>query len=135
MTGTITVERVRDWLTPYRVTVEPDGPGNGSTAQFMAGAKAQTYALHKAEETGFTLVYKVDGPANSLAGSTNGDSCKPLAVTVEEFCARITRICAKCRQAKPLNTFGREFHKNRTTGRVVFHGYTKRCVECEPVED
>ena len=132
MTGTITVTRTRDWLTPFEVEVRADGQ-KGSTARFAAASKAQAYALAHADESGFTLVYRTN-PLDVSGVPTNSGNLETSSgrrVSVEEFQARYQRICAKCRQAKPLNQYRGLTHQNRTDGRLVFHGYADRCGECE----
>lgn len=133
MTGTVTVTKTRDWLTPFEVEVQPDD-GQPATAKFMAASKAQEYALAQADQNGLTLVYRPEPDQESLDVSRfpmNKGDRKTSRVTTEEFQARYTRICAKCKQAKPLNTYRGITHRNKTTGREVFHEYAARCGECE----
>lgn len=132
MTGTVTVTKTSDWLTPFEVEVRSDG-GKGATARFMAAAKAQTYAVAQADLTGFTLVYR-DECLDAMRVPTNGghrNKSRQNGITPAEFCARYTRLCRKCGGMKPLDQFRGLTHRNATTGREVFHGYAVRCQGCE----
>ena len=40
------------------------------------------------------------------------------------------RICAGCRERKPLDAFDGHYHRNKTYGAEVFHGWHDRCRDC-----
>lgn len=132
MTGTVTVTKTRDWLTPFEVTVEIEGR-EPSTSTFMAASRAQIYAVGIADAEGLELVYNT-GDLDVMQSPTNSGNRKTsrAKVTPEEFQARHKRLCrGRCRACKPLSEFRQIFHRNRTTGREVFHGYADKCLECE----
>lgn len=119
MSGKATVTKVHDWLTPFEVEVAIDGRPP-SSVRFAAPGKAQTYALAMAEKHELDLVYNVD------------QQFERITVTPAMFAARVNKICAKCREAKPLAEFRGLVGVNRGGLRgEVPNGWADRCEGCE----
>lgn len=141
MSGTITVVKTDDWLTPFEVHIDPrPGEGQPTVSRFSAAANAQENALGHADRLGYRLVYTVDqepeqhlDPFDLMDDPMNmghPKTSKRREISQREFQERYTRICSKCKQAKPLSQFGEKYHRNRTTRREVFHGWTNKCLAC-----
>ena len=132
MNGTVTATMTRDWLTPFEVTVAIAGR-EPSVSRHVSAAQAQRYMVDTAAEHDLELVYALDVsrvPLNSGNSETQRGG-EPRRITVEEFQQRVTKICGKCRQAKPLATYEPVYHRNRGNGRTVHHGWADRCGDCE----
>lgn len=124
MSGTITATLTGDWREPYAVRVVSDLTGPEAATRHRTQRDAQVEMLRLREEhPGFTLVYNVCAPEASA-------STEPRPLTVEEFLARVPRICEKCRTSRPLNQFRQIFRKD-TRGRSVMHGWAEDCLTCE----
>lgn len=122
MSGTVTVRRVRDWLTPYRVEVAIDGR-KPTEPVFQSAERAQVYALGIAEEHDLTLAYVMEDDSDR----------GPIKVTPDMFAQRVQKICSKCREGMPLARFRSLYRHNATDGQRVHNGWAERCVGCEEV--
>lgn len=126
MSGTITVSRTGDWLTPYAVTVDIDGR-QPSESRFSAQARTKAYAEAMAFEHGLEITWDVD--VSPLP--TNSGNRKTSKERQAEFPHRHKKPCAKCRVSKPLAEFRVETRQNATRRDTAHMGWADRCLECE----
>lgn len=130
MSGTVTVTRTGDWLTPYAVEVAIEGM-KPSTSRFAAQARTQQYAQSIADQHGLDVVYDLD--VSPLP--TNAGARKTSRERAEEFPRRHHQICQKCRVSKPLAEFRVLTRRNVTNGVMTHNGWAEKCLACEEREE
>lgn len=126
MSGTVTVTRTGDWLTPYAVEVAIDGR-KPSTSLFSAQARTKAYAEKMAADHDLDMVYALD--VSPLP--TNKGNRKTSRERQAEFPHRHQKPCAKCRVSKPLAEYRVLTRRNQTRGDTAHMGWADKCLACE----